>query len=59
MAGKVCAGTRRFHVETSWNRSDTLHIVITLGVGLLEGDHQLRVSTRNGVTDDMTFSWAP
>ncbi len=43
---------------SDWNRSDTLHIVITLPAAspLAAGDHKLRVSTRNGVTADMTFS---
>ena len=45
-------------VGSAWNRSDTLHIVITLPAAspLATGDHLLRVSTRNGVVDDMTFS---
>ena len=43
--------------DSDWNRSDTLHIVIDLsGSALAAGDHMLRVSTRNGVTDDKTFS---
>ncbi len=42
---------------SSWNRSDTLHIIIDLSASaLIAGDHQLRVSTRNGITADMTFS---
>jgi len=45
-------------VDSPWNRSDTLHIVITLPVAspLTTGDHQLRVSTRNGITADITYS---
>ena len=44
-------------VGSSWNRSDTLHIIIDLSASALTtGDHQLRVSTRNGITTDMTFS---
>ena len=46
-------------VDSSWNRSDTLHIVITLPAGspLTTGDHKLRISTRNGITADLTFSY--
>ena len=46
-------------VDSSWNRSDTLHIVITLPAGspLTTGDHKLRISTRNGITTDLTFSY--
>ena len=45
-------------VGSAWNRSDTLHIVVTLPAAspLAAGDHMLRVSTRNGVTADLTFS---
>ncbi len=44
-------------VVSSWDRSDTLHIVIDLSASALTvGDHQLRVSTRNGITADMTFA---
>ena len=44
-------------VGLSWNRSDTLHIIIDLSASALTaGDHQLRVSTRNGITADMTFT---
>ena len=45
-------------VLTTWNRGDTLHIEITLSAGnaLGTGDHVLRVSTRNGIISDMTFS---
>lgn len=43
---------------SSWNRSDTLHIIIDLSASALTtGDHQVRVSTRNGVTADITFSY--
>ena len=45
-------------VPSPWNRSDTLHIIIDLSASALTtGDHQLRVSTRNGITADMTFSY--
>ena len=41
----------------SWNRGDTLHIIIDLSASALAtGDHQLRVSTRNGIIADKTFS---
>ena len=45
-------------VSSTWDRSDTLHIVITLSAGnaLVSGDHKLRVSTRNGIVADKTFS---
>ena len=44
-------------VASVWNRSDTLHIVIDLtGSALAVGDHKLRLSTRNGITADLTFS---
>ena len=45
-------------LSSPWNRSDTLHMVITLPVGspLAVGDHQLKVSTRNGIVADKTFS---
>ena len=44
-------------VSSAWNRSDTLHIVIDLtSSALTVGDHRLRVSTRNGITTDLTFS---
>ncbi len=45
-------------LSSPWNRSDTLHIVITLPVAspLAVGDHRLRVSTRNGIVADKTFS---
>ena len=45
-------------LSSSWNRSDTLHMVITLPVAspLAAGDHQLKVSTRNGIVADKTFS---
>lgn len=45
-------------LSSPWNRSDTLHIVITLPPGspLAAGDHRLRVSTRNGIVADKTFS---
>ena len=45
-------------VSSPWNRSDTLHIVITLPVAspLVVGDHRLRVSTRNGIVSDESFS---
>ena len=45
-------------LSSPWNRSDTLHMVITLPVAspLTSGDHRLRVSTRNGVVADKTFS---
>ena len=41
-----------------WNRSDTLHMVITLPAAspLTTGDHRLRVSTRNGIVADKIFS---
>ena len=44
--------------STKWDRGDTLHMIITLPVAspLVVGDHQLRVSTRNGITADTTFS---
>ena len=43
---------------SSWNRGDTLHMVITLPAAspLATGDHRLKVSTVNGITADMTFS---
>ena len=43
---------------TTWNRGDTLHIVVTLPAGspLATGDHVLRVGTRNGIISDKTFS---
>ena len=43
-------------LSSPWNRADTLHMVITLTVALAVGDHQLKVSTRNGVVADKTFS---
>ena len=44
-------------VPSPWDRSDTLHIIIDLSASALTvGDHQLRVTTRNGITADMTFS---
>ncbi len=44
-------------LSSPWNRSDTLHIVITLVASpLVVGDHRLRVSTRNGIVADKTFS---
>lgn len=45
-------------VSSLWNRSDTLHIVVTLPVAspLAVGDHRLRVSTRNGIVADKIFS---
>ena len=45
-------------VPSPWNRSDTLHIIIDLSASALTtGDHQLRVSTRNGISADITFSY--
>lgn len=43
---------------SAWNRSDTIHIVITLPAAdpLIVGDHRLRVSTRNGIIADKIFS---
>ncbi len=45
-------------VSSPWNRSDTLHIVVTLPAAspLVSGDHKFRVSTSNGITADKTFS---
>ena len=45
-------------VGSSWDRDETLHLVVTLPVAspLAAGSHQLRVSTPNGVTADLTFS---
>jgi len=45
-------------LSSPWNRSDTLHMVITLPVAsaLGPGDHRLKVSTRNGIVADKTFS---
>ncbi len=45
-------------MPSHWDRSDTLHIIIDLSASALTtGDHQLRISTRNGITADMTFSY--
>lgn len=43
---------------SSWDRGDTLHIIITLPVGnpLSVGDHVLSVSTWNGVSSEKIFS---
>ena len=42
----------------SWNRSETLHIVVTLPVGnqLATGKHTIRVSSPNGIVADRVFS---
>ncbi len=45
-------------VPSPWNRGDTLHIIIDLSASALTtGDHQLRVTTRNAITADLTFSY--
>ena len=45
-------------VDSPWNRSDTLHMVVTLPVAspLATGDHRLRISTSNGIVADKIFS---
>ena len=42
----------------SWNRSETLHIVVTLAAGnpLATGKHAIRVSSPNGIVADRIFS---
>lgn len=43
---------------SSWNRSDTLHITVTLPASnpLSTGDHVLSMSTWNGVSSEKVFS---
>ncbi len=60
MTFKTGGGDNTYAVSGSstWNRSDTLHLVVTLPAAnpLITGDHRLRVSTRNGIVADKTFS---
>ncbi len=44
--------------NSSWDRGVSLHVTITLSGGdvLGSGNHILRVSTFNGITDEKTFS---
>lgn len=41
----------------SWNRGDTLHLVIDPAGTLPAGTHMLRIGTPNGVAAEYTFSW--